>query len=134
MVSAAAWVDFSIFQSEITHYSARCEIPVINGHCTRPEYTYRPTTYRVDVEHQTVIYWMEGFNVQRLQDCAVADRMNWTCKFSDGSAELGFQDGKHFERTIGQTSSIVQDFDTYAFDLSKYGYSMWEWLDMMPNR
>lgn len=55
--------------------------------------TLRRTTYKVSSESQTVVYWVEGFPPERLSRCAVRDRLNWQCRYSDGSAALYMVDG-----------------------------------------
>jgi hypothetical protein len=55
-----------------------------------------PSVYKVFPESQSVVHWMPGVDSapSRLDKCAVRDRLNWRCEYSDGSAVLSMDNGK----------------------------------------
>lgn len=52
-------------------------------------------TYRVDYDRQRVVSM--GFLLTRYDNCEVADKYNWTCKFADGSGNISAVDGRQYE-------------------------------------
>lgn len=54
------------------------------------------STYKAFPESQSVIHWMPDLSgtPDRLARCAVRDRLNWQCEYSDGSAALHMTDGE----------------------------------------
>ena len=67
-----------------------------------------------------MLYWVEGFNVERFTKCAVNNRTNWSCKYDDGSAEFGFNNGRYREISFGSGTSSEE----YVYYASK-----WQWLN-----
>lgn len=101
------FVDAGFLKQEITAYSVQCESASTPHLCENVKFALRPTTYKVDAEKQEVLYWTQGFEVQRLKNCAIRDRENWSCKFNDESAEFGFTNGKFW--SVDLVESITAD-------------------------
>lgn len=96
-IYAISFVDLSFVKGEIVEYSLSCKSELKNGLCTtKPEFALRRTTYKPNVSGQYVLYWVEGFDISKLNDCAVKNRNNWACTFNDRSAKFGFTGGTYF--------------------------------------
>jgi len=93
LVSGLAWLfsDSLPIGSEVTVYRLFCKgvtgdrqtgLPV--GQCQAKEETANPTTFKVFVERQTVVYWTgENDTPYRLRHCAVRDARNWSCQLGE---------------------------------------------------
>lgn len=115
-------IDWEFLKSEITEYPVMCSQKLDFGICNGQKTPLNPRTYRVFPKRQEVIYFMKGFDlpVRRLTKCAVLDRRNWSCKYDDDSAELGFRNGEYWI-----TSSISNDFDERTYYVSRF-----QWLKL----
>lgn len=113
-------LDLSFLKSEIVEYPILCGHKLTYGICSAPKFNLRRTYYKPSISRQEVLYWTEGFNVERLTKCAVRDRKNWSCKYDDGSAEIGFKDGRCFDHTLSPTVTVSDDV---------YYVSKLEWLN-----
>lgn len=120
-------IDWGWVRSEITVYSAQCAQKVLNNKCGHHQFTVRPTTYKVMVDQQAVVYWIEGFEVQKVTKCAVANRTSWTCKYDDESAEFGFLDGEYFNRSLDTPSPASKDFAEKEYYMPRWKYLLWHW-------
>lgn len=86
--------DWGLLKSEITAYPINC--PSDLDYC----YSLRYTRYKIDKRNQEVIYWTEGFLPEKLTNCAIVNRSNWSCKYNDGSAEFGFTNGTYYNYSL----------------------------------
>jgi hypothetical protein len=120
IVAAVPLIGCEASSSEITAYPVQCKTIVQNGQCSAPEYTLRYTTFKVFVNEQNVVSAVEGFPPTRLTQCAVRDRMNWSCRYDDDSAELGFNDGAYFEVTLKQPTFATLSRNVYYVSYTEY--------------
>ena len=106
--------DFSFIKGQITEYSLVCNKDrYIDYHCTEKWLPLNPTTYKPDINKQTVLYWTLD-DIKTLKNCSVVDRRNWTCTYDDSSAEFGFKDGSFWETSL-KNSSIAEEFLVYRY-------------------
>ncbi len=116
--------DWGFLSSRITEYPAYCKVKVVYNTCSSPAYELNKTVYEVIPARQEVIYTSEGSPPNKLTNCAISDRSNWSCKYSDNSAELGFVNGRYYEVPLTD-SSVTQDIKDHGYYLSK-----WSWLNV----
>ena len=114
--------DWSFLKGEVTVYSARCRVDVVDNFCADPLFTVGPETFRVSEDRQEVLSRRDGFPPSRLTECAVVDRLNWQCKYSDGSAQLGFTDGTYFSNPLGTSRRIITDYKERYYFFSRTEY------------
>lgn len=117
------FIDWGFFKSEITAYPVQCKHTVELNQCEQPEYTLRKTTYKVSSDRQEVLYWTEDFDTQKLTNCAVRDKKNWSCEYNDKSSKFGFTDGNFWE--IVNTSKVLRltaDLTEKTYYTSKLEY------------
>lgn len=116
-----AWVDWGFLKSEITAYPLHCSHKVgVLGECSNVDFSTRAFIYKVDPKRQEVLYWVEGFEVSKLIDCAIRNRKNWTCKYSDNNTEIGFNNGKFFETV--DPNSLTADLAAKTFYVSRHDW------------
>ena len=74
-----------------------------------------PTKYKVFPESQVVIYWHPDSDLpgQKLVNCVVRDRLNWSGEFKDGSGKFMMVNGKFV-----QIFPVEEDI---------YYVSCWKW-------
>ena len=85
LIGLGVWLfsDNLPFISEVTVYQTYCTGRSVNGVCDQKVQPMNPITYKVFVEQQTVIYWIDGDKeIKRYPYCAVRDAKNWTCQWS----------------------------------------------------
>jgi len=88
---ALAWIDWGFIKHEITAYPIHCAHQVgLTGQCDNVDFALRTTTYKIDKKNQAVLNWVQGFEVYKLTNCAIRNRKNWTCQYSDSDTEFGF--------------------------------------------
>jgi hypothetical protein len=99
-------------REEITSYSARCDngatvAPVVYADGLGMTYeqlrasikrcamfTASKTTFSLSTANDSVTYRIGDLPYLNKQvDCAILDRENWVCDYSDGSGKIGFIDG-----------------------------------------
>ena len=130
LAAAAIFIpDWESATDKITAYSALCESVTVNGRCNKISYTLSPTTYTVYAREQTVISQIHGTEPTRLAHCAVVDRKNWRCRYSDDSGEMGFTDGQYFNRVLGPNSSAYNKLESKTVRLSRLEYMKYKYLD-----
>lgn len=115
-----SFIDWGFLKSEITKYPVMCKGRVAYNTCDNPEFTLRKTTYKVLPQEQEVSYWTEGFDVQKLTNCAVGDRKNWTCRYNDNSAEFGFSNGSYWEVSLAPSLTAALAEREYYVSKSRW--------------
>jgi hypothetical protein len=82
------WPILDVAQNQVTVYP----LVLVEGHGPSPA---NRSVYKVYPETQTVVHWVPGIDEvpDRLAKCAVRDRLNWRCEYSDGSAVLTMREG-----------------------------------------
>lgn len=107
--------------TEVTLYKMFCTKGRVDGVCKSEEQTANPTTYKVFVEQQVVIYWVGDSSPVRLPFCAVRDARNWSCKYETGSEiprrEYIMSNGNYYE--VGEPRLLGSD--------PFYTVSAWRW-------
>lgn len=76
---------YNFFDSEVTVYNMFCTKGRVNGACASIEETANPTTYKVLVDQQSVVYWIDHGAPVRFPYCAVRNVQNWSCKYETGN-------------------------------------------------
>jgi hypothetical protein len=82
-----------------------------------------PTKYKVFPDSQVVIYWHPGsdFTGEKLVNCVVRDRLNWSGEYKDGSGKFMMVNG-----------NFVQIFpveeDVYYVSWWKWWYFQIKWM------
>lgn len=86
---------------------------------------------RVSEAHVVV---KSGLSVKRSDECAIFDKRNWACTYSDRSATFGFNGGEYFE--VPKTDKLHHLRDTPLSEdiyLSRFAYMKlgchWDWVD-----
>jgi hypothetical protein len=71
--------------------------------------------YKIFAQSQTVIYWTHGSKspAEKLANCVVRDRLNWSGESKDGSAKFAMVNGKFSQ--------------TYPLDKNIRYVSKWRW-------
>jgi hypothetical protein len=114
------WLLIEPLSNEVTVYKMFCTKGRVQGECHSEEQTANPTTYKVFVEQQTVVYWIGGASPVRFPFCAVRDIRNWSCKYETGNElpahEYIMNDGEFHE--TGFTPMVEDIF---------YNVSRWHW-------
>jgi hypothetical protein len=65
-------------------------------------FTLSRRTFKVFTGEQRVVAWYDDGPVVKLDQCAVRDRVNWSCDMP-GGGKLGFKDGEYFDSaSLGQ--------------------------------
>ena len=126
LVIISSWKFFNIsglFNSEITEYSIMCKEKVEWNQCENPNYPLNKTIYKVLVQRQEVVYWINDFPPERLTKCAIRDKKNWSCKYNDESAEFGFRNGIFYEFSLKQ-SSVSEELWNKVYYVSRTKYLM----------
>jgi hypothetical protein len=99
-----AAIDWGFLRNEITQYTFACEHDVEYGKCNGVSFPLNPTTFKVMVDRQEVVYWTHLgpslLRPERLTKCAVRDRRNWSCRYNGDSAEFGFSSGAYWETIL----------------------------------
>lgn len=105
--------DFGFLRGEITEYPLLCDKEdYINYQCTKKWLPLRPSTYKPNISKQHVLSWTSGLHgIETLKKCSVVSRKNWTCKYSDESAEFGFKNGQYWE--VSLSPSITHELYEY---------------------
>jgi hypothetical protein len=70
---------------------------------------------------QNVVSWLHGSPPDRFTGCAIRDRKNWLCTYSDGSGQFRFNGGVHFEKSLGRERTFSD-----AFRQREYRVLKWE--------
>lgn len=94
-VLGAAWLFMERlpFSNEITAYPIICLGQIADGGCKGEVGAGERTTYKIFVEQQSVVFWMESDReVRRYPYCAVRDVDNWTCQYDEPNVELQAKD------------------------------------------
>lgn len=95
------------FKNQVTVYSvSKTDIGLL---------PLNPTIYKVFPESQVVIYWIPDSNspVEKLVNCVVRDRLNWSGEFKDGSGKFMMVKGEFFQ--------------TFPVDKDIHYISKWKW-------
>ncbi len=106
--------DWNFLSSKIVVYFVDCETELLkDGYCDKPKSTSTAPMIRIEyvvsTQRQDVIMEFkleDEKEIERLKDCAVKDRKNWSC--SDSGETFGFVDGRPFNR-----NSIYSDSDIF---------------------
>lgn len=119
--------DWGFLKGEITEYPVQCEHVVSLNQCKSPQFTLNKTTYKILSNRQEVIYWSEVTKTpDKLSNCAVINRKNWSCEYKDKSAKLGFTDGKYWSITNPEMATPVGlDYDSKIYYVSRF-----QWLNL----
>lgn len=123
VVSLWAFSDNLPFRDEVTVYHLFCTEGLKQGQCKSKEETAAPTTYKIYLDQQTVVYWT-GDNAapNRLRHCAIRNNRNWSCQL-----------GSEFEVTPKYLWQMVDgEFQEIgnsptALDNNFYQTSKWRW-------
>ena len=106
LISSLLWLttDWVSERNEITVHLLFCDGTRTATRCNGREETANPTTYKVFVDQQAVVYWSWGSSdITRFTFCAVRDRRNWSCQFEPPgnipSTEFKMIGGDYFEKT-----------------------------------
>lgn len=91
-------IDWGFLKGEITDYKAQCSGTVKRGKCIGRSTALTSFTYKPLVEQQVVLQWNQRFGPERLSQCVVVNRTNWTCRYDDQGIEYGFREGTYFWR------------------------------------
>lgn len=116
-------IDLGFLKSEITEYPIKCNKKLIYGECKNPGIILSKTTYKLLPNRQEVLYQSPLDKVERLKDCALLDRNNWSCKNADKSLEFGFKDGKYWQHILWSSSEWAKNYLE-----NRYYVSRFEWL------
>lgn len=128
-----SFIDWGFLRGEITEYPIQCNEIIAPNVCKNIEFAQRKTTYKVDYDKQKVFYQTEGFSVEELSDCAIRDRKNWSCKYPDGSAQLGFTDGKFWVIDTPPDPILKEDHIQYVNKASWISQSCHDsWIPYLP--
>ena len=106
MFCAWNWSDRFPFRDEFTVYLGFCPKERVGGVCPVAEEAANPTTYKVLVDQQAVVYWVGDGAPSKLEHCAVRDSRNWSCQIGDGKeADIRRQlaDGEYGEVVFNST-------------------------------
>jgi len=98
-LSLVSCVDF-LSSYEITAYPLHCDTPVDKaGRCNGKLIQLNRTIYKVFPETQQVIIYHPDSSgpPMRARDCAVFDKRNWRCTYSDKSGSFGCNEGRFYE-------------------------------------
>jgi len=85
-----------IWGKEVTVYPVACDDVRSRTVCQ----VIGRTTYKVFTEQQRVVYWSEEASwlapsvPTSLLDCVVRNKMNWVCRYPDGSGTVSMVGGK----------------------------------------
>lgn len=82
--------------NEVSDYPLYCtENFMEKGNCPGTLGTARMTAYKVFEDRQEVIYWRHGLDEtpRKMANCAVRNKNNWACTYSDGSGPVVMIDG-----------------------------------------
>ena len=124
LVVATAFMVTSCAGNEVTVYRAYSfdDPEAVQGGLAGHPVNY-PITYAVFPSSQTVVYSRSQVDEipRSLAGCSVRNRLNWQCKFSDGSGTLTMTDG-HF-------SQVPNPFGSRS--VSRWE---WWWLHVFPQR
>jgi hypothetical protein len=119
-----AAIDWGFIRNEVTKYPLLCEHAIEHGTCKRVAFPLNPTTFKVMTDRQEVVYWThlgpDFIRPERLTKCAVRDRYNWSCRYNDESAELGFSSGA-YRQTILKPAYMV-GIDTKEMYVGRWSY------------
>ncbi len=106
--------------TEVTIYKMFCTKGRIDGVCKSEEQTANPTTYKVFVQQQMVIYWIGTSSPVRYPFCAVRDARNWSCKYETGNVvpehEYIMNDGDFWETGFGPSGAPELFYTVSAWD------------------
>jgi len=123
---AALWAfsDSLPFQNEVTVYKMFCTGGLKEGKCNSKEQTANPTTFKVLVDQQTVLYWHGGNDApKRLVHCAVRNTQNWSCQLGNRLED----DPKYqWEMVDGRYRDVVQKPALSSQELF-YQVPKWYW-------
>lgn len=85
------------FSNEITSYTALCgrkEVTTSGCKDSAELRSLEKQTYTISKSGQEIVYWNDIFNrYDKMLNCAIVNRENWTCGYSDGVTTLTVQDG-----------------------------------------
>jgi hypothetical protein len=112
-------VDWGFLKNEVTSYEIMC--PDDYDGC----YTLRYSRYKIDIDKQKVIHWVEGFSPDTIDGCSIINRKNWKCEWNDSSAEFGFRKGTYFSYSLKENVSDM--FDDEIHGVSRFTYLLYQW-------
>lgn len=98
LILAIYVIDWGFLKFEISHYPVLCSVELESGDCKGEKTPLNRSIYRVSRWRQDVTYWYPGTNfpIERLTDCAIKNRKNWSCQFDDKSGRIGFSGGNFY--------------------------------------
>ena len=96
------WLDFDLnFASgQITDYTLMCSQELVRNECTVSWIQGPRTIFTVFKDQQVVVAQPVNLLPQRLAQCAVVDRKNWSCTEEGGKDLMGFADGRYLGTSI----------------------------------
>lgn len=102
---------------EVTIYQLWCSKDRVNGECRAEEEAANPVTYKALVDHQTVMYWYDGGEPTKLENCVVRDYENWSCEIHENGS---------FYKTYMIDGYIHEDYTNKTKDHFYQG-PRWKW-------
>ena len=74
-------------------------------------FSHNKSIYRVIVDTQSVVYWYPGVSSpKRMKDCAIADKFNWQCTYSDNSGKVIMTNGVIEGKRLKQVGLIKYSY------------------------
>lgn len=121
-VVAGYFLDDIFPLDETTVYLGWCPADRVNGVCPRGEQAGFPTHYKVLVDQQIVMYWVEKNPPTKYEGCVVRNVRNWACteRFADKSSMTS-----SMSAGIAETTSYPPSvFGTSPY----YQVPKWRWM------
>ena len=122
-------IDWGSFSSEITSYGIICTDALINGRCLSSAYSSGSNTYKVNADNNQVIDENYPGGPEKLKDCAVVNRENWKCHYSDGSGPIGFTNGIYFSEW-DRTNELDNSLFGKTIYVPKYRSFIFQWTGL----
>ncbi|MBI3485454.1 hypothetical protein HY025_00755 [Candidatus Daviesbacteria bacterium] len=119
-------IDWGFLSGENTAHLALCKNEVLFYHCNSPDHTLSATVYYKAIpDRQEVLGWVESDkSIEKLNDCAVKDMNNWSCKAAGGYREIGYTSGVYWTKP----TYLEKDQETIAFTKKMYAVPRWKHL------
>lgn len=108
---------------EVVVYPVLCMESIRNGQCESGWIFLNPTTYRVSVNQQRVIYW-STLAPKTLANCAVRNAWNWACEYPDKSERLWMVDGA-FGETSNSSTNVSAEIELRTRYLLSSSWQRW---------
>ena len=110
-----------LFGDEITVHLMFCNGQRTGNICHGTEETANPTTYKVSVDRQEVMYWTwNGGQLDHFPRCTVRNKYNWSCTWSKPTDE---EAPRYHNMIDGEYSEPSND----AFNQLFYPVGRWYW-------